>query len=221
MNQMSIGRFISDTRKAKGLTQRELANLLNLSDKTISKWETGKGFPDVSSIIPLCDYLDINPTELLSGRRLNEEAYMTESQEQILYFLNEQKENQKKRRIFWLLGAVVICNTSILSFLSDYLETAKSPLVPWLTTYMIVSFVLGLGISGFLYFDAEVYRCSLCRSCLKPDLKTWLSLTYMKTMIKDRDWGLLYWGPQSRPFTCPHCHQVNRCQRLLAHQEGE
>lgn len=45
MNQIAIGRFISDTRKAKGLTQRELAELLNLSDKTISKWETDKVFP--------------------------------------------------------------------------------------------------------------------------------------------------------------------------------
>lgn len=112
----------------------------------------GQGFPDVLSIIPLCDSLDINPTELLSGRRLNEEDYMTESQDQVLYFLNEQQENQKKRRIFWLIGTLVIRNTSILSFLSDYLEMAKSSLVPWLTTYMIISFLLGIGISFFSVF---------------------------------------------------------------------
>ena len=54
MDQIKIGRFVAETRRAKGLTQRQLADQLSISDKTISKWETGKGLPDVSLMLPLC-----------------------------------------------------------------------------------------------------------------------------------------------------------------------
>ena len=54
MDQIKIGHFIADTRKAKNLTQRQLADALSISDKTVSKWETGKGLPDVSLMLPLC-----------------------------------------------------------------------------------------------------------------------------------------------------------------------
>ena len=67
MDQTRIGTFIAVLRKEKGLTQKELAEQIGISDKTVSKWETGNGMPDIAYLSPLCEVLDINVNELLSG----------------------------------------------------------------------------------------------------------------------------------------------------------
>mgnify|MGYP001134133850 FL=1 len=67
MDQLKIGRFIAAERKRQGLTQRQLAEQLSVSDKTISKWETGRGLPDITLLEPLAGALSVSVTELLSG----------------------------------------------------------------------------------------------------------------------------------------------------------
>ncbi len=69
MDQLKIGKFIAEERKSKEFTQRELADKLGISDKTISKWERGNGFPEISLLLPLCKELEITVNELLSGER--------------------------------------------------------------------------------------------------------------------------------------------------------
>ena len=78
MDATKIGRFIGAERRAKGWTQRQLADKLQLTDKAISRWETGKGLPDVSLLLPLANVLDITVGELLAGeRRLQPPAMQT------------------------------------------------------------------------------------------------------------------------------------------------
>ena len=72
MDQVKIGKFIAEMRKEQNLTQKQLADKLDISDRTISKWECGKGMPDVGLMIPLCEEIKINVNELLSGERLSE-----------------------------------------------------------------------------------------------------------------------------------------------------
>ena len=67
MNQVKIGKFIAQCRKEKNMTQAELAEKLNITDRAISKWETGKGMPDSSIMLDLCNELNISVNELLSG----------------------------------------------------------------------------------------------------------------------------------------------------------
>lgn len=69
MVQKKIGAFIAEMRKTRQLTQHDLADIIGISDKTVSRWETGRGMPEVSLIIPLCNVLGITATELLSGNR--------------------------------------------------------------------------------------------------------------------------------------------------------
>ena len=71
MDQLKIGRFIQTVRKELKFTQREVAERLHISDKTVSKWETGNGLPEVSLMLPLCGMLGISVHELLSGERLD------------------------------------------------------------------------------------------------------------------------------------------------------
>lgn len=75
MNQMQIGRFIAATRKMQNLTQKQLAEKLSISDKTVSKWECGKGLPEVSLMLPLCGLLHITVNDLLSGELVSEVDY--------------------------------------------------------------------------------------------------------------------------------------------------
>ena len=72
MNQVKIGKFISELRKEKDLTQKDLAEKLNVTDRAISKWENGRGLPDVSLLRKLSEELDVSINELLSGERLEE-----------------------------------------------------------------------------------------------------------------------------------------------------
>ena len=74
MDLNKIGKFISEERKKKNYTQKQLADILNISDRTISKWECGKGFPEVSLLQPLCKTLGISVNELLTGERLDKET---------------------------------------------------------------------------------------------------------------------------------------------------
>ena len=93
MDQVKIGSFIKAVRKEKGLTQHEVAEMLFISDKTVSKWETGNGMPDVTLMLPLCNILGISVNELLSGERLNSDQYYKKAEENILTLMDERKRN--------------------------------------------------------------------------------------------------------------------------------
>lgn len=96
MDQIKIGKFIANERKVKGYTQKDLAEILEISDKTISKWETGKGFPEISLLMPLCKALDLNVNELLSGERLVETDYKQKAEENIMKLVQETQKSSKQ-----------------------------------------------------------------------------------------------------------------------------
>jgi transcriptional regulator with XRE-family HTH domain len=81
MNQKDIGKFISELRKSKKITQEELAEKLGVNNRTISRWKNGNNMPDVSIYKPLCDELNITINELLSGKKLSEKEYQEKLEE--------------------------------------------------------------------------------------------------------------------------------------------
>lgn len=119
MEQEKIGRFISELRKEQGMTQQQLADAIGVSNKTISKWECGKGMPEISSILPLCKTLHINVNELISGERLPEEGYSKKVEENMMNLIHETEISRKKNRssltiIFVTLIAVILGGGYIL-----------------------------------------------------------------------------------------------------------
>ena len=98
MDQIKIGKFIADIRKELHLTQKQLAEELNISDKTVSKWECGKGMPEVSLMLPLCNALKINVNELLSGEKLSDNNYHEKAEENVMNLIREKEESKKKIR---------------------------------------------------------------------------------------------------------------------------
>ena len=84
MNQEKIGKFILDCRKAKKLTQSQLAEKLGVTDKSISNWENGRNMPDLSLFKPLCEILDISINDLISGEKVSEDKYQKKLEENII-----------------------------------------------------------------------------------------------------------------------------------------
>ena len=99
MDQIRIGKFIASQRKRKQMTQQQLADILGISNKTVSKWECGNGFPEISLVLPLCEELEISVNELLSGERLPDEDYKKKAEENMVDFIREKEENKKKCQI--------------------------------------------------------------------------------------------------------------------------
>ena len=104
MNQIKIGKFISECRKNSNLTQMQLAEKLNITDRAISKWENGKAMPDSSIMLDLCKELKISVNELLSGEMIDMKNYNKIAEENLIK-LNE--SNEKKKKII-LKSAIVI-----------------------------------------------------------------------------------------------------------------
>lgn len=104
MNQIKIGKFIAECRKNSNLTQMQLAEKLNITDRAITKWENGKAMPDSSIMLDLCKELKISVNELLSGEMIDMKNYNKIAEEN-LFKLNE--SNEKKKKII-LKSAIVI-----------------------------------------------------------------------------------------------------------------
>lgn len=104
MDLEKIGRYIAGKRKARGLTQRELAEILNMSDKSVSKWERGVCLPDVSVYAALCDALGISINEFLAGEDIMETRIAQKSEENLMQVAVDSKQRQRRlKRIILLL----------------------------------------------------------------------------------------------------------------------
>lgn len=117
MDQVKIGNFIAEIRKEKRMTQKELAEAIGVSDKAISKWECGNGMPEMSMLLPLCQELQINVNELLSGERLSENSYSQKAEENIMNLMQEKEENNKQNRKHFL-GAVLVFGAMLCAMLA-------------------------------------------------------------------------------------------------------
>ena len=128
MEQVKIGKFIAQCRKNKNMTQAELAEKLNITDRAISKWETGKGMPDSSIMLELCNELDITVNELLSGEMIEMNNYDKKAEENLLK-LN--KSNENKNKILLKFRIVIVLLVFILALIGLYrfaIQVSKSNL---------------------------------------------------------------------------------------------
>ncbi len=199
MDQIKIGQFISQMRKDKGLTQKQLADELLISDRTISKWETGKGLPDVSLMMPLCEILGITVNELLTGERLSDEDYKQKAEENIVNILGEKKNNIKKM----LTAGLIFVITGVAAGMNmGAVASGEISLLPsiMLTISAIITIFLGLILGSTVDRKAGYYECTECHTVFTPSGKTYLK-------------GGLTVTPFSAHFDCPHCGKTTRCKR--------
>ena len=108
MDQIKIGRFIAELRSEQKMTQLDLATKIGVTDRAISKWENGRGLPDISLISPLCEALSISIDELLEGERIEKSQKLTMANKNLLYILNEREHEKRKARKLSVLISVLL-----------------------------------------------------------------------------------------------------------------
>ena len=150
MNQIEIGTFIAKCRKEKKLTQAQLAEKLNITDRAVSKWETGKSMPDSSIMLELCKILGITVNELLSGEEIDMESYEKKADENLIALKRKDENNMTKNVIIsipfsatLLIGIMVclICNIAISGNLTWSLIPVSSIIFAWVISFP--SIILG------------------------------------------------------------------------------
>ncbi len=199
MDQIKIGKFIAEERKAKKYTQRELADKLGISDKTVSKWERGNGFPEVSLLLPLCNELEITVNDLLSGERLQETDYKKKAEENMVDLVKEALESKKK-----IVMSALVAGLAIIAAVPLFVITGAFEMEPWLHIILIgigiVIIITGIGIACILDREAGAFECPECGERFVPDMKSYIM------------------GPHTitrRKLSCPKCGCTRYCKHVL------
>ena len=200
MDQIKIGKFIAECRKKNNLTQMQLAEKLNITDRAISKWENGKGMPDSSIMIDLCNELKINVNDLLCGEMINMEN-KNEKQEQLL--VDMAKEAEEKNKIIWTSMWVIMGVSMTALFAGIFIAALLIPEGVLQLVTILGSCILFL-IPCFYALKLEVsvgaYKCKNCGHELVP--------TYSEAL-----WAM-HRGT-TRYLKCPKCNKRTWCKKVL------
>ena len=134
MDQIKIGRFIAERRKLKDLTQSQLAEKLGITDRAVSKWETGRSLPDSSIMLELCELLEITVNDLLWGEVVTMDEYNKEMEKKMLELVKEKEKADKRLlAIEIVMGSVAVTVMLVLCCFAAY-----APMEEWLRILLIV-----------------------------------------------------------------------------------
>ena len=201
MDQIKIGKFIAECRKKKKLTQMQLAEKLNITDRAISKWENGKGMPDSSIMLDLCNELKISVNELLSGELIDMKEYDKKSEE-LLLELSKQDELKNKKLMTSMWTLLITSAIFYIGILLLAVNTLEEGLL--LGTIICVSTIVFL-IAGFIALkfevDAGYYECKNCHHKFIPTYKEALFAMHMST---------------TRYLKCPKCHKRSWGKKVMS-----
>ncbi len=187
MNAEKCGKFIVELRKAEGLTQKDLADELNVTDKAISRWETGKGYPDVGSLVALSERFGVTVNELLAGARVEPEGLLELADKNILKAI-EQGESNKKRGLIQTIIAVICL---IVVFIPPIIAIVKEIIIlkPSIDSEVFTGFVIQTMVAVLLVTSGL---------CIRAGHITLLH-SYHYARVTDRDG---YCKAMSKPTMC-------------------
>ena len=201
MDQVKIGKFLSDERKAKGYTQKQLSELLGISDKTISKWECGNGFPEASLLLPLCNELEITVNKLLTGERISQQNYKKKAEENMVNMIREKEENKQKLLLTTMIGVIsTITFVTLLLVVCFYSDVITLPIK--MVLMVIAISVFGVGLYVAMWGDRKIgyFKCRNCNELFTP--------TFMQYNM---GMHLL----STRYLKCPHCKTRTWCKKVM------
>ena len=172
MDQIKIGKFISSCRKNQKLTQAELAEKLGITDRAVSKWETGKSMPDSSIMLTLCEILKINVTDLLYGEVVTMDNYKNKT-EDLLIEMKKQKEDSDKK----LLSSEIFIGTFAVIVLLSFTFAASFFTMPDYLRIILIAAGFVICLIGVFYAlrleqVAGYYECRDCKHRYVPDYKS-------------------------------------------------
>lgn len=174
MDQIKIGKFIADRRKFENLTQMQLAEKLSVTDRAVSKWETGKCLPDSAIMLELCGILKITVTELLKGEKVSMEDYNKELENDLLQMVKQKEESDRRLlKLECVLGVLSMAVLLIPCFIGALIP--EGVLADWQRVLIVCSGIIPC-IIGFLFAVkieqvAGYYECKICKHRYVPTYK--------------------------------------------------
>ena len=201
MDQIKIGKFIAERRKSNNLTQMQLAERLNITDRAISKWENGKAMPDSSIMLDLCNELKISVNELLSGEVIEMNNYDEKLEQNLIDMVKQKEETDKKLlRLEIVIGYLASITFFILIFVASFVEMEK-----WVRVLLIAlgaaSFVFGMFNCLKIEQTAGYYECAKCHHKYVP--------TYSKVL-----WSMHI--NRTRYMKCPKCNKKSWQKKVIS-----
>lgn len=184
MDQIRIGRFIAQCRKAMGLTQRQLADGLGISDKTVSKWECGNGLPEVSLMLPLCAALGITVNDLLSGERVAQADYQKKAEENMMELIRENAENKKRLALSLICAAITGIAVCALIALAAFLTLPAAARIA-LIALALVTGAAGEGPRPCWTREPATISARIARRRLRPP---WANMSRHTTPLPGAGW---------------------------------
>ncbi len=201
MDPIKIGKFIADCRKKQGLTQMQLAEKLDITDRAVSKWETGRSLPDASIMLTLCEILKITVNDLLCGEVVTMENYNKEMENNLLEMVKA-KEQADKRLLFLeiVVGMICIAVMLALTMVASFVQMEE-----WLRIVLIlIGFAPLLIATPFMLKieqTAGYYECAECGHRYVPTYKSVFMAAHMG---------------RTRHMRCPKCNQKSWQKKVLS-----
>ena len=200
MDQMKIGGFIAERRKQCGYTQIQLAEKLNITDRAVSKWETGRSMPDSSIMPELCKLLGITLNDLFNGEVIVMEDYKKKSEELIIEMTRQKEAADKK-----LLSLEIVIG--ILAMLAPFCMIILASFVTmpdWLRICLIivgfVPCIIGIMYALKIEQTAGYYECAECGHRYVPSFRSVLFAPHFG---------------RTRRMTCPKCHRKSWQKKVI------
>ena len=207
MDLSKIGRFIAEQRKKQNLTQAELAEKLHITDRAISKWETGRSMPDSSIMLDLCKELNISVNDLLSGEVTYMDNYNEKLEQNLLEMVKEKEKADKRLLTF----EVVIGCLSIFILLAMTIIASYTPsLQDWQRILIILSgfipCIVGVAFAVRIEQVAGYYECQKCGHRYVP--------SYMRVLMS------MHSG-RTRYMKCPKCGKKSWQKKVISKEENK
>jgi len=201
MDQKTIGKFITECRKKQNLTQMQLAEKLNITDRAVSKWETGKAMPDSSIMRELCDVLKITVNDLLSGEIVTMKDYNKELENNLLEMVKQKQEADKRLLRMELLAGIM----AGIPFLVGIVIGLFVPMEEWKQVVIVLSSMIPLlvAIPYLLRIEqvAGYYECQHCHQRYVPQYKSVFMAPHMG---------------RARYMKCPECGKRSLQKKVIS-----
>lgn len=203
MDQEKIGKFIAACRKEKGLTQAALAEKLGITDRAVSKWETGKSLPDASIMMELCELIGTNVNELLTGERIPMDEYAKKAEQSLIEMqAKAEKADRNLLRMEIAMGIIIIPLSIVLAKISEIFSNQGDALIG--KALLVLSYV-AIVLFGFIGLkiehDAGYYECPNCGERYVPSMLSVILAIHLGT---------------ARRLKCPYCEKKGFHKKVIS-----
>ena len=201
LDQIKIGKFISECRKKNGLTQLQLAEKLGVTDRAVSKWENGRSIPDSSIMLDLCGILGITVNDLLSGEVVNMENYNKEMENKIIEMVKEKEKNDKLLfRCEVLMGVVCISIMLALTTVASYVAMEESMRI----LLVLIGLVPLLIATPFMLKIEQIAGYYECKECGHKYVPTYKAVNLAQHIGR------------KRKMRCPNCNKKSWHKKVIS-----